>query len=194
MLVCHLLGRCDGFHDYESGIWGYTWAAGTSVCGSNVVSFRDPHANLQNREDWTYTGLGKDLHLADGQYYITFQAINNVVHGGALVTTVCHSQNYTVDTTPPLVNEVGDLLFDEDFDILGVYFNVSDDGSGIARVDFGLGRTKYDVFVRAYSRHHFMTRDDPYLVIEDLGLAPGVQAWIRVRAVNNGEYISIFYF
>ncbi|XP_046580894.1 uncharacterized protein LOC124288421 [Haliotis rubra] len=177
-------GNCDGFHDDESGIWGYTWAAGTSVCGSDVVKFTDPHAQLQTRQDWTYTGLGKNLHLADGQYYITFQAINNVVHGGALVTTVCHSTPVTVDTTQPVVHEVGDLLFDEDFDILGVYFNVSDSGSGIARVDFGLGKTKYDVFVRSYSRHPFLNRADPYLVIEDLGLTPGVQAWVRIRAVN----------
>ncbi|XP_046375524.2 uncharacterized protein LOC124148470 [Haliotis rufescens] len=181
----YISGNCDGFHDDESGIWGYTWAAGTSVCGSDVVNFTDPHAQLQTRQDWTYTGLGKNLHLADGQYYITFQAINNVVHGGALVTTVCHSTPVTVDTTQPVVHEVGDLLFDEDFDILGVYFNVSDDGSGIARVDFGLGKTKYDVFVRSYSRHPFLNRADPYLVIEDLGLAPGVQAWVRIRAVNS---------
>ncbi|XP_046568758.1 uncharacterized protein LOC124277142 [Haliotis rubra] len=181
----YISGNCDGFHDDESGIWGYTWAAGTSVCGSDVVKFTDPHAQLQTRQDWTYTGLGKNLHLADGQYYITFQAINNVVHGGALVTTVCHSTPVTVDTTQPVVHEVGDLLFDEDFDILGVYFNVSDSGSGIARVDFGLGKTKYDVFVRSYSRHPFLNRADPYLVIEDLGLTPGVQAWVRIRAVNS---------
>ena len=147
----------------------------------------DPFSNLASPAFWTYSGFAKDIVLPDGQYYVTTQAINSVVHGGALVTTVCHSTPITIDTTPPLFHQVSDLLFDEDFDMMAVYYNVSDPGSGIARVDFGLGKTKYDVKVRSYSHHEFMDRASPYLVIEDLRLEPGVQAWVRLRAVNKGK-------
>ena len=138
---------------------------------------------------WTYSGFASDLYLPDGQYYVTVQAVNSIVHGGALVTTVCHSTPITIDTSPPLFHEVSDLLFDEDFDLLGVYYNVSDPGSGIASVDFGLGKTKYDVKIRSYSQHGFMDRAKPYIVIDPLRLEPGVQAWVRLRAVNKGNFV-----
>ena len=63
----------DGFKDEECGIHGYTWSVGTTVCGTDVVSFVDPHSTIHNPDDWTYTGLAKDLHLADGAYYVTVQ-------------------------------------------------------------------------------------------------------------------------
>ena len=52
---------------------GYTWAVGTTVCGTDVVSFVDPHASVRNPDDWSYTGLVKDLSLAEGQYFVTVQ-------------------------------------------------------------------------------------------------------------------------
>ncbi|KAK3589126.1 hypothetical protein CHS0354_017092 [Potamilus streckersoni] len=183
----YISANWDGFHDEESGIYGFTWASGTKVCGTNILQYTDPHAHLSSSKFWTYSGYAKDLHLPDGQYYVTIQAVNNVVSGGAMVTTVCHSTPVTVDTTPPVFSEVSDVMYDEDFDILAVYYNVSDSLSGILRVDFGLGRTKHDVELRPYSRHNYMVRDDPFLVIENLNLEPGVPAWIRLRAVNNVE-------
>ncbi|XP_061177745.1 uncharacterized protein LOC133186528 [Saccostrea echinata] len=81
-------------------------------------------------------------------------------------------------------------MFDEDFDILAVYYNVSDDGSGINRIDFGLGKSKHDIEVRGYVRRNHMNRFDPYFVVENLDLKPGVPAWIRVRAVNNVDQFA----
>ena len=66
-------GNWQGLKDEECGIHGYTWAVGTKICGSDVVSFRNPHAHLPDRHDWTNTGLARDLHLPDGQYYVTVQ-------------------------------------------------------------------------------------------------------------------------
>ena len=131
------------------------------------------------------------MHLPDGKYYVTVQALNNAVHGGSLVTTVCHSTPLIVDTTPPVFYQVPDIMFDEDFDILAVYYNVSDEGSDISRIDFGLGKSKYDIEVRGYVRRNHMHRFDPFFVVENLELKPGVPAWIRVRAVNNGMYIIL---
>ena len=50
---------------------------GTTVCGTDVASFVDPHSTIHNPDDWTYTGLAKGLHLTDGAYYVTVQV--NVV-------------------------------------------------------------------------------------------------------------------
>ena len=61
----------DGFKDEECGIYGYAWSVGTTVCGTDVATFVDPHSTIHNRDDWTYTGLAKGLHLPDGPYYVT---------------------------------------------------------------------------------------------------------------------------
>ena len=63
----------DGFKDEECGIYGYAWSVGTTVCGTDVATFVDPHSTIHNRDDWTYTGLAKGLHLPDGPYYVTVQ-------------------------------------------------------------------------------------------------------------------------
>ena len=46
---------------------------GTTVCGTDVASFVDPHSTIHNPDDWTYSGLAKGLHLSDGAYYVTVQ-------------------------------------------------------------------------------------------------------------------------
>ena len=73
----HLSSVCaanwNGFHDGECGIHGYTWALGTSVCGSDVSDFVDPHTTLPNAEDWPNVGIAKGLDLAEGPYYVTVQ-------------------------------------------------------------------------------------------------------------------------
>ena len=48
---------------------------GTTVCGTDVASFVDPHSTIHNPDDWTYTGLAKGLHLTDGAYYVTVQVM-----------------------------------------------------------------------------------------------------------------------
>lgn len=178
----------DGFRDNETGIWGYTWSAGINICGSDVVSERDPHDHLSHDKYWTHTGYAKDLSLHDGFYYVTVNAVNNVVHGGALVTTVCHTTPIAVDTTSPVIQEIGSVYYDENFDILAVYYKAFDELSKLKLVEFGLGKTKHDVGVRGYSIYPLVTGDDPFVSVEDFGLTPGVYAWIRLRVENNGMY------
>ncbi|KAK7493737.1 hypothetical protein BaRGS_00015066 [Batillaria attramentaria] len=182
----HVSANWDGFKDEECGIHGYTWAVGTTVCGTDVASFRDPHTSIPNPDDWTYTGLVKDLHLQDGRYYTTVQAVNDVLHGGDLVTTVCHSTPFVVDTSPPNMNSVEEFLFDESFRFLVVYYNATDDTSGIARMEFGLGKTKYDVMIRRYLPFEIRGQGaNTYLVNEEFETEEGVPAWIRLKVVNN---------
>ncbi|XP_061168902.1 uncharacterized protein LOC133178171 [Saccostrea echinata] len=176
----------DGFHDDESGIYQYTWAVGKSVCNQDVVIFSDPHEFLHSAKHWTHSGYEKDLFLQDGKYFMTVQCVNNVVFGGSLVTTVCHSIPLIVDTTPPFFNGVQQIYFDEHFDMLAIYYKAGDKESLLRSVDFGLGKTKYDVLVRKYSYHVPMNGDDdPFFVIEELDLEEGVPVWPRVR-VDNG--------
>lgn len=168
-------------------MFGYTWAFGTSICGTDISNFENPHKHISDKKFWTFAGYVRDIHLPDGQYYSTVQAVNNVVHGGSLVTTVCHSTPVVVDTTPPLFNGVSDILFDEDFNIMAIYFETEDNESFLSRVDFGLGKTKHDVEVRGYSKIPYPKRENPFILINDLNLTSGEPAWIRLRAVNNGK-------
>ena len=121
---------------------------------------------------------------------MTVQALNNVIHGGALVTTLCHTTPFAVDMTPPLFDGIHELFFDEDFDMLALYYEAEDVLSKLYSVDFGLGITKYDVLVRRYSYHKPMDRTDPYIVLEELGLPDGIPAWPRLRPMNNGELLK----
>ena len=54
---------------------------------------------------------------------MTVQAINSVVYGGALVTTVCHSNPLIVDTSPPILHVVDGVFYDEYFDLMGIYYD-----------------------------------------------------------------------
>lgn len=48
-----------------------------------------------------------------------------VVHGGALVTSVCHHIPLVIDLTPPVLHIVDDVFYDEDFDIMAIYYQVN---------------------------------------------------------------------
>ena len=114
--------------------------------------------------------------------------MNDVVHGGDLVTTVCHSTPLVVDITPPTFHSVNDFIFEETFRILVVYYNASDDVSGVGRVEFGLGRTKYDVYLSRYAPVEIHGREgNTYVVSRDFETAPGVPAWIRLKVVDAGR-------
>ena len=116
------------------------------------------------------------------------QAVSDIIHGGDLVTTVCHSAPFVVDTTPPDFHAVQEFLFDESFRFLAVYYNVSDVISGVARMEFGLGKTKYDVMIRRYLPFEMRGVDGgTYLVNEEFETQDGVPAWIRLKVVDNGE-------
>ena len=70
-----------------------------------------------------FQGTATDLRLDDGPYYVSVQALNSIVFGGALVTSVCHSNSLIVDTSPPILHFVDDVFYDEDFDLMGVYYS-----------------------------------------------------------------------
>ena len=159
---------------------------GRQPCSTDILGFNDPYSHLSSRRFWTDSAFTKGFHLADGPYYVTVQALNGAELGGSLVTTVCHSVPFTVDTTPPVFSGVQDIIYDEDFDLIAIYYAASDDLSKIAKAEFGLGKTKYDVQLKAYSIHHAMERDDPFVSLKELGLQEGIPAWIRIRVTNNG--------
>ena len=70
-----------------------------------------------------FQGTATDLRLDDGPYFVSVQALNSIVFGGALVTSVCHSNSLIVDTSPPILHFVDDVFYDEDFDLMGVYYS-----------------------------------------------------------------------
>ena len=111
--------------------------------------------------------------------------INNVVLGGAMVTTVCHSTPLTIDTTVPVKTAVKDYHFDEDFDTLTIEYTAEDDLSSIDKVEFGLGDTKHNTAVRPFSTFENV-EEAQKIKIENLGLNAGVLAWIRLRIYNKG--------
>lgn len=182
----------DGFFDAECNIFGFTWAVGTTVCGTNISEFKNPHVTLRDRKDWTYMGLTKNLHLPEGLYYCTVQAISDIFHGGDHVTTVCHSTPFVVDITPPVIHSVSDIIFDDGFSFLAVYFSASDNLSGIGGLEFGLGLTKYDVMVRPYLPTMIHgTEDNMYLLKENFETAAGVPSWIRLKIIDNVNLFAV---
>lgn len=71
--------------------------------------------------------------------------------------------------------------------MIAIYYDAKDYQSKIALVEFGLGKTKYDVQLKRYSVHEAMERSDPFVSLKELGLQEGIPAWIRIRVTNNGE-------
>ena len=59
-------------------MWGYTWAAGTRVCDTDVVQYEDPHSHLADKSYWEHQGYKSDLVLKEGAHYVTVQALNDV--------------------------------------------------------------------------------------------------------------------
>ena len=114
--------------------------------------------------------------------------MSDVIHGGDLVTTVCHSAPFIVDTTPPEFHAVPEFLFDETFRYLVVYFSASDVTSGVSGIEFGLGRTKYDVSLRPYQPLPMRgAGNQTYIVYEEFSASEGQPAWIRLKVINSGE-------
>ena len=103
--VLSSLANWDGISDPESGIHSYGWCIGTSVGSCNVMPFLDPFPSYVNQPGlWTNMGVAIfQTALQDGTYYVSVQAINNAVYGGAMATIFEHSTPYVLDTSPPLV-------------------------------------------------------------------------------------------
>lgn len=190
-MVIHLLGNWDGFDDPESGIGNYTWACGTEVGKRDIVEFNDPHSHLSHKSHWTHTGHASGLHLADGPYYMTVQAMNDIVFGGSLVTTVSHSFPYIIDTSPPIFYSVDDYVYDYDFNALIVWYNLTDPESGIYAIEFGLGKHKHDVSLRPYEAYGNPEYLQGSLAVKNVDIEEGKPAWIRILAYNNGELSTL---
>ncbi|CAH1258771.1 JAG1 [Branchiostoma lanceolatum] len=170
----------DGFHDNETGIFGYTWTVGTTPCQEDIHPHKDPHSHLFDESEWTHTGIADGLDLPDGMYHVTVRAINKVEFGGPMATTVCHSTPYTIDNTPPFVHSVTNVNYDDDVQLISVEYNVSDSLSKIREVDLGLGRSKRDVYLMDWHRD-----DNTTHITHNYHIPDGVPAWVRIRAINN---------
>ena len=58
------------------------------------------------------------------------------------------------------------------------------------RTDIGLGETKHDVYIRAYSRHDPLHDGYEMVSVDGVDLPHGVAIWVRVRVVNNGKFFT----
>jgi hypothetical protein len=140
----------DGFHDPESSLYQILVAWGTEPCGTDIKDWEDPHAHLNEVGEWTHRGLASPLlegTVPDGDYYLSIKALNAPVFGGSGVVTVCHFQPLRVDTTPPVIVEVHDPLYDVGSAIIMLRYNASDMESWIRDVKAGLGRSRHDVYL-----------------------------------------------
>jgi hypothetical protein len=171
----------QGFHDDESGIYKYAWCGGTAPLETDIFAYEDPHAHLHDERHWTHSGT-KLVDLQDGHYFLTVQAVNNIVYGGSLVTDVGHSTPYIIDTVPPQVHDVHGLEYDEDTQILQLQYNTSDATSGVREIDFALGRTVHDTDLHSWDRHGNLT-----MLWVRINVLEGVPAWVRIRAIDNGK-------
>ena len=86
-------GNWHEFLDLQSGIWAYAWRGGSEVCGSDVFDWVDPFAHLLDPAMWTYQGLIRDVLMPDGHYYFSVEAVNKVIYGGSLITSICHPES-----------------------------------------------------------------------------------------------------
>ena len=62
------------------------------------------------------------MFIPDGDYHVILHAMNKIDYGGPLALAICHSQPFTVDTTPPLLDNITDVSYDEvNYNITFVY-------------------------------------------------------------------------
>jgi hypothetical protein len=88
------------------------------------------------------------------------------------------------------MHSVSDVIFDDGFHFLAVYFSASDSMSGVERAEFGLGLTKYDVMVRGYVPAQIHgSGNNTYLLIEEFGMTSPAPAWIRIKVVDKGWFL-----
>ncbi|KAL5014713.1 hypothetical protein ScPMuIL_008983 [Solemya velum] len=188
----HVTANWDGFHDNETGIFGYSWAVGHELCEEMIHPHHDPHKHLLGETQWTHTGMIHPIPepyqiLADGKYYISVTALNKVQYGGPLSTTVCHSTPLSVDNSPPEIYEIFNIQYDEANFKLFLEYNASDPHSDIAHVDLCLGFTTRTCDVLEYERYTAGTNITHFMP----DLPNGRPIWIKIRAVNNVDLRTI---
>ena len=54
---------------------------------------------------------------------MTLRALNKVEYGGPLSLTICHEQPFIVDTSPPIIYEVTQAVYDEATDVVTIHGN-----------------------------------------------------------------------
>ena len=208
-----MMGNWDGLEDQESDLYQVLFAAGSSECSSDVFDWGDPHSHLKGSEDWTHSGTAYPIKVDDGPYHVSTKILNNPVFGGSLVTSVCHSEPYIVDTSPPNMWDVHDTVYNELTYVCGIKYNTSDDGSHILEIQFGLGNSKHDVFLRKWDYHcvgdekadgtcdrthkrvtsPLLTQLAVNVSNSDggKGLPEGVYVWVRIAVLNNVELAAL---
>jgi hypothetical protein len=78
-----------------------------------------------------------------------------VIHEGALVTSVCHHIPLVIHLTPPVLHIMDDVFYDEDFDIMAIYYQVRNKRCSLLVISVPLPlNVKCDTaYVTAYLRH-----------------------------------------
>ncbi|ESO82597.1 hypothetical protein LOTGIDRAFT_236952 [Lottia gigantea] len=179
----YMSGNWDGIHDKETGIHGYSFAAGHSICEETLDEHKDPHAHLYDESEWTHTGIIKrdeNDPIPDGKYYLTVRALNKVEYGGPLVTSFCHSTPYVIDNSVPFVHEVFNVRYDEESEDLSAEYNATDPESDVREVDICLGRTTKDCSIKDWERYPHSGE-----VIHNTELPGGIPVWVKIKAWNN---------
>lgn len=176
-----------GFHDKETGLHNFEWRMGTEVCADDTWSTRDPHSHLHAQEDWDYMGtafpLGGPKGLPQGWYYFRAGALNNVVHGGAMMTSVCHGAPYIIDKTPPTFKEVFDYAYADG--VVSCRVDGYDNQSDIREVDLGLGNTRYDTEILDLTPYHW---NEEGFVSHPIVVPDGTEMWAILMLTNNVDY------
>jgi hypothetical protein len=131
--------------------------------------------------------------LPEGKYYVTVRGFNNIVRGGPLVTTVCNSVPLAIDRTPPVLNSLL-VSYDDINPALSAAYNttlvfcqkklltVRDSMSGIQKIQFGLGRSRFDEDLIPFAEYY----NRSFVSFPGPSLPEGKYMYGRIRMVNNG--------
>ncbi|KAK3609657.1 hypothetical protein CHS0354_035942 [Potamilus streckersoni] len=182
----YISANWDGIHDKETGIHGYSWTVGYDVCQEFLHPHHDPHKHLLDPSQWTHDGQIYPLKLADGKHYVTVRALNQVQYGGPLGTSICHSTPYMVDTSPPFVNEVYNIKYDEETFLIEANYNASDPHSDIKEVHICLGVTTRDCRLMEWE-----VKPKGGILNHTFQIPDGIPAWLKLRAVNNVDLRTV---
>ncbi|XP_038050728.1 uncharacterized protein LOC119723897 [Patiria miniata] len=176
----------DGFHDNETGIYGYTWSIGYAVCEDDVSIHIDPHAHLFDESEWTHEGLVVNVNLPDDAYFITVRALNKVEFGGPMALTVCHTTPLIVDNSPPIIYSIDGITYDSSIGRIGLQVNATDPDSHLFEYHLAAGRTPRDKSLRDWEAHVLAEQ-----LFMDFKIPNGIPCWVKVRAVNNVDLRTI---
>lgn len=136
--------------DIESGFRKVSATVLNMVTNESISLKPDVHDHIHRQEDWTNAfTMWEPTAIPDGfyQWRVTFH--NTAAYGGALITTVTHSNPAIKDTTRPTFRPSHtDITFDHERNELNAYFDATDGpvGSGISHeAALCLGFTPHDV-------------------------------------------------